>query len=66
MTLVMRDLENQHIGMEKGKFEGRLEGRLQTLIDFVADKTISLERAAAEYGVSVDDFTALMKNGSAK
>ena len=52
MTLAMRDLENQQKGIEKG--------RLQTLIGFVKDKTISLERAAAEYGVSIEEFITLM------
>lgn len=29
MTLMMRDLENQEIGLEKGRKEGRKEGRKQ-------------------------------------
>ena len=55
-----------HEGMEEGREEGRQEGReegsINTLVSLVKKGIITLHSAAAEAGISEDDFSKKMKS----
>lgn len=52
--------EGWNAGRTEGRNEGRNEGQLQTLINLAAKKYITIEQAAEEAGITVDDFIKIM------
>lgn len=59
MCKAMEDLRNESIreGIEKG----RIEGRLLTLIDLVKDGTLTIEKAASQSKMTVEQFEETME-----
>lgn len=64
MTLLMRDQENIEKGIERGRelgrTEGRMEGRMETLVALVKENVISLEVAAQQAEMTVEEFETLL------
>ena len=54
MIVMMRDLENQEIGRQKGLKKGRREGRREILASLVEQGLISVKTAAEQEGITED------------
>ena len=65
MTLLMRDLENQEIGIEKGREEGRKEGRDERdreKIEIMLRKGKTAEEVADLADYPIDLVKSVQKN----
>ena len=48
-------------GRKEGREEGRMQGQFQMLANLAGKKVITIEQAADEAGMSVDEFLEKMK-----
>ena len=51
-----------HEGMEEGREEGKEEGSINTLVSLVKKGILTLHLAAAEAGISEEDFSKKMQS----